>query len=191
MPLTPPTNETFDGFLEMAGMFGPRLLAAMAAGALIGAENQIFEKPAGLRTSLLVTLSCCLITIISIVTSQMFGGEASRITAQIITGVGFLGGGVILRNEGKIRGITTAATIFVNAAIGITIGTGFIWSGMAIAVLSFGILLFLRPVDAFIDNYPPFLRLRLWDRSRYMEREKEMDILGDLHLTDPKSTDDR
>jgi putative Mg2+ transporter-C (MgtC) family protein len=132
---------------------------------LIGAENQVYGKAAGLRTSLLVAVACCVITTISIETSYLYGGEASRITAQIVTGIGFLGGGVILQQRGKVTGITTAASIFVAAAIGIVAGSGFIISAVAIAAIAFLILLALRPVDYFIDRYPPFLRLRERDRN--------------------------
>jgi putative Mg2+ transporter-C (MgtC) family protein len=173
-------NETWQDFLQYAMYYGPRVSAALIAGGLIGAENQIFSKPAGLRTSLLVTLAATIITITSIETSYRFGGEPGRITAQILTGIGFVGGGAILVRGGLVRGVTTAATIFVDAGIGITIGTGFIFSGMAIAVLAFAILLVLRPADYFIEHYPPFVKMREADRRRRRARKRPIKPPNDI-----------
>jgi putative Mg2+ transporter-C (MgtC) family protein len=172
MPVTHHTNENFQDFLTLAEIYWPRVAAAVLGGGLIGAENQIYGKSAGLRTSLLVTLACCVITIISIETAYVFGGEPGRITAQIVTGIGFLGGGVILQQRGRVTGITTAASIFVAAGVGIVAGSGFIFSAVAIGILAFVILLALRPVDYFINHYPPFLRLREIDRAASLRRRR-------------------
>ncbi|MDP4200886.1 MAG: MgtC/SapB family protein [Bacteroidota bacterium] len=176
MPANYHSNESFDGFIAMAHAYGPRILSAVLGGGLIGAENQVYGKAAGLRTSLLVTLAGCVITIVSIETSVLFGGEPGRITAQILTGIGFIGGGVILQQRGKIHGITTAASIFVSAGIGIVAGSGFIFSAVAIALIAFVILLLLRPVDYFIDRYPPFLRLREIDREAFKARLRRKEV---------------
>lgn len=176
MPVPHVPNETLDDFLSFAQLYWPRILASVIGGGLIGAENQIYGKSAGLRTSLLVTLACCVITIASIETARLFGGEPSRITAQIVTGIGFLGGGVILRQRGRVIGITTAASIFVSAGIGIIAGTGFIFSAVAVGLIALVILLGLRPVDYFIDRNPVFLKLREIDRqnSRGRRRSKKV-----------------
>src|SRR4051812_31641826 len=129
------TNESFQDFLTLSTLYWPRLAAALTAGAIVGLENQVYGKPAGLRTSLLVTVGCCLITIVSIETAHIYGGEPSRITAQILTGIGFIGGGVILRQGSRVTGITTAATIFVCAAIGIVAGTGFVFTSVALGLI--------------------------------------------------------
>ncbi len=165
MPPIHQPNETFQDFLAFADLYWPRIAASIIGGGLIGAENQIYGKAAGLRTSLLVTIACCVITIISLETAALFGGEPGRITAQIVTGIGFLGGGVILQQRGRVLGLTTAASIFVSASIGIVAGTGFVFSAAAIAVLAFLVLLVLRPVDYFIDRNPAFLKLRQIDRD--------------------------
>lgn len=186
MPPSHFANESWPEFLALANLYGPRLGAAIIAGSLIGAENQIYGKPAGLRTSLLVTVSCCLLTIVSIETWHIYGGEPSRITAQILTGIGFIGAGVIFRQREHISGITTAATIFVNAAIGITVGTGFILSGVALALVAFVILLLLRPLDYFIDRYPPFIRLREIDReaARGLGRSRRVKQVANAIVSD-------
>jgi len=177
MPIGHYSNESFQDFLSYAGVYWPRIAAAIVAGGLIGAENQIYGKSAGLRTSLLVTLACCVITIVSIETAYILNGSPDRITAQIITGIGFIGGGVILQQRGKIHGITTAASIFVSAGIGIVAGTGYIFSAIAVSIVAFIILLLLRPVDYFIDHYPPFLRLREIDRRESFARRRTKRIV--------------
>src|SRR5881397_773477 len=100
-----------------------RLLLAAGLGAVIGLEREYHQKPAGLRTNILIALGSALFTI----TSLVIGGEAGtpdRISAQIVTGIGFLGGGAILRTRNTVHGMTTAATIWVNAAVGIAVGAG-------------------------------------------------------------------
>jgi putative Mg2+ transporter-C (MgtC) family protein len=169
-------NESTSDFWEVATLFWPRIAAAIFAGGLIGAENQIYGKAAGLRTSMLVTIGCCVLTICSIETAAIYGGEPSRITAQIVTGIGFLGAGVIMQTRGRVQGITTAASIFVSAGIGIVAGSGFIWSSIAISIIAFFVLLGLRPVDYFIDRNRLFLKLREIDRlnSRGRRRSKKV-----------------
>ena len=81
------------------------------------------RKPAGLRTNVLIALGAALFTITSILLKDA-GGTADRVAAQVVTGIGFLGAGAILRNRGGVHGMTTAATIWVNAAIGMAAGAG-------------------------------------------------------------------
>src|SRR5262245_23718621 len=107
------------GLLDLSG----RLLLAAALGALIGAEREFHHKSAGLRTNTLIALGSALFTIMSIDIGTG-ADDNSRIASQIVTGIGFLGGGAILRTRGMIVGLTTAATIWVNAAIGIAAGRG-------------------------------------------------------------------
>src|SRR5437762_417330 len=100
-----------------------RLLLAAALGAVLGLEREYHRKPAGLRTNILIALGSALFTTVSIVVGTR-GGTPDRITAQVVTGIGFLGGGAILRSGTTVHGMTTAATIWVNAAIGIAAGAG-------------------------------------------------------------------
>jgi putative Mg2+ transporter-C (MgtC) family protein len=100
-----------------------RLLLAAGLGAALGLEREYRQKPAGLRTNILIAMGSALFTIMSAVMVQP-GVDPSRIAAQIVTGIGFLGGGAIMRNRDTVHGMTTAATIWVNAAIGVAAGTG-------------------------------------------------------------------
>ena len=100
------------------------LLLAAVLGAAIGFEREVTGKAAGLRTHILICIGSTLFTEVSIAVAALGNGngDPSRIAAQIVTGIGFLGAGAILRTESGIRGLTTAATIWVVAAIGIAIG---------------------------------------------------------------------
>ncbi len=96
------------------------LLLAAALGAVVGIEREITIKPAGLRTHMLVSLGSCLFTIISV----GFDFDPARIASGIVAGIGFIGAGAIWAEKDKIRGITTASSLWVTAAIGLTVGIG-------------------------------------------------------------------
>jgi putative Mg2+ transporter-C (MgtC) family protein len=116
-----------------------RLTVAAALGAVIGIERDLRRRPAGIRTSLLVCLATALFTILSGEISRLFGDTGStRIASNIVQGVGFLGAGAILKEAGGRVGMTTAATIFVEAAIGMAAGGGL----YAVAVYATGLVLF-------------------------------------------------
>lgn len=128
-----------------------RLLLAAGLGAAIGLEREYRQKPAGLRTSMLIGLGAALFTIVSI---QMGGTGATpdRIAAQVVTGVGFLGGGAILRSGHTIQGMTTAATVWVNAAIGVAAGTGQFAMAFEATVIALVVLLLLPPVEGYFER---------------------------------------
>lgn len=98
-----------------------RLVFSLGLGALIGLEREIMHKPAGLRTNALVGLGSCLFTILSV---QYFGADYARIAAGIVTGIGFVGAGIIINSGKEVQGITTAATLWTVAAIGMGCGVG-------------------------------------------------------------------
>jgi putative Mg2+ transporter-C (MgtC) family protein len=99
-----------------------RLLGAAVLGALIGLEREIHEHPAGMRTHLLVSLGSAGFTVLSIEAFPAPGADPARIAAQIVTGVGFLGAGAILKEGATIRGLTTAASLWAVAAVGMAAG---------------------------------------------------------------------
>jgi putative Mg2+ transporter-C (MgtC) family protein len=123
------------------------LLSAGVCGALIGIEREARDKGAGIRTHTLVSLGSCLFTIISVECAKEFGGDPSRIAAQIVSGIGFLGGGAILQERDKVRGLTTAATIWISAAMGMACGLNRILEGLLVAVITLGFLLILRNIS--------------------------------------------
>jgi putative Mg2+ transporter-C (MgtC) family protein len=119
------------------------LLIAAVFGAAVGYERRSSDKPAGLQTLSLVAVDSALFTIIS--TFIFEAADQSRVAAQIVTGVGFLGGGTILRSEGSISGLTTSATIWATAAIGMAVGLGLYIAASGGTVLMLTILYILAP----------------------------------------------
>ena len=128
-----------------------RLLLAAGLGAAIGIERELHRKPAGLRTNMLIALGAALLTIVSIQLARQ-GGTPDRIAAQIITGVGFLGAGAIMRNDGSVHGLTTAATIWVNAGVGMAAGAGEYAIASMATVVTLLVLAVLPPVEAYFDR---------------------------------------
>src|SRR5213595_1739460 len=107
-----------------------KLILAAVLGGIIGIEREIRDKPAGLRTNILICVGSTLFMSLSAQIAQLLGGDPTRIAAQIISGIGFLGAGAVLHSHGFVLGLTTAATIWVVAGIGMALGAGFY--GMAV-----------------------------------------------------------
>ena len=127
-----------------------KLLLAVAAGGLIGIEREFRDKAAGFRTLIFICVGACLFTILS--KNLAPTSDPNRIAANIVTGIGFLGAGVILRDGGRIIGLTTAATIWVTSAVGMGIGGGqYLFSGVAVLVAMF-VLWVLPLLERRIDN---------------------------------------
>ena len=119
-----------------------RLVFAATMGAMIGVERDLRRRPAGIRTSLFVCLATALFTILSHQLSQLWGESGStRIASNIVQGIGFLGAGAILKESGGLVGMTTAATIFVEAAIGMAAGGGlYLVAGTSTAIVLFALV---------------------------------------------------
>src|SRR5690554_3400290 len=100
-----------------------RLIASIVAGGFIGLEREFNNKSAGFRTNTLVAMGACIYVLINVFLTQN-AGDPTRIIGQIVTGIGFLGAGVILHHGGNIQGLTTAATIWVSASLGSLAGLG-------------------------------------------------------------------
>lgn len=115
-----------------------RLGISLVLGAVIGIEREWNNHPAGLRTFTLVCLGSTLAMIVSIYICQtnlnLLNGDPGRIAAQVLTGIGFIGAGLILKHDDGISGLTTAACIFVTAIIGLAVGAGLIYTGIIVTV---------------------------------------------------------
>ena len=144
-----------------------RLAVAAALGGVIGIERELREREAGFRTHLLVSVGAALFTLVSAYawtdfTFSQSGGvtfDPTRIAAQIVTGIGFIGAGAIIRHGLTVRGVTTAATLWMVAAIGMACGAGFFWAAgiaTAIALVSLGPL---RIVSRVVRGLPERRRL--------------------------------
>lgn len=128
-----------------------KLILGLLFGAAIGLEREAHDRPAGLRTFSLVSVGSTLIMIVSISLRDLvpggFGVDPGRIAAQVVTGIGFLGAGTILHEGASIRGLTTAAGLWVVAAIGLAVGAGFFTAAAAATVLTLITLTLLSRVE--------------------------------------------
>jgi putative Mg2+ transporter-C (MgtC) family protein len=129
-----------------------RLLLAALFGAALGAEREWRNKEAGLRTNILIAIGSALFTLMSIELTDAKTGDTSRVAAQIVTGIGFLGAGAIMRTNGGIQGLTTAATIWVNAAIGVAAGGGEYHLAFIATAVTLVVLLVLQPIEKYLDH---------------------------------------
>jgi putative Mg2+ transporter-C (MgtC) family protein len=120
-----------------------RLLLAALLGGLVGLERELRHKPSGLRTNMLICFGAALFTVISYQMAGEVGGDHTRIAAQIIPGIGFIGAGVVIRERGAVMGITSAATIFVIASIGMAVGAGMIMTSIFATLMLLVALIFL------------------------------------------------
>ena len=112
-----------------------KLLLATLLGGAIGLEREFRRKPAGLRTNMFICIGSTFFTLLSSEIANRFGGDHVRIVSQLIPGIGFLGAGAILHSQNSVIGLTTAATIFVVASIGMAIGGGLYATAVFAAIL--------------------------------------------------------
>jgi len=137
-----------------------RLLAAMACGAAIGAERELSGQTAGLRTHIAVCVGAGLFGVISTlgfsefenIKTTTYRADVTRVASQVVVGVGFLGAGMILKRRGGVANLTTAASIWAVAAIGLAAGVGDIGTAGVATVLTLGYLVALRPVRRWIEE---------------------------------------
>jgi putative Mg2+ transporter-C (MgtC) family protein len=129
----------------------PSIILAVSLGGAIGLERQLSGKAAGLRTNILICLGATVFTIIS---KQMAepGGSFTRIAAQIVTGVGFLGAGAIIQDRGGVHGLTTAATIWLVASIGMACGAGFYGVAIISTIIAIIVLIVLKKMDKSLEQ---------------------------------------
>jgi putative Mg2+ transporter-C (MgtC) family protein len=121
-----------------------RLLLAVVIGGLLGAERELRRKSAGFRTNILIALGSAVFTLVGL---SFASGDPSRVAAQVVTGIGFLGAGAILHTRQTVHGLTTAATVWVNAALGVASGTGHFRLAIIAGGITLGVLLILGPIE--------------------------------------------
>jgi putative Mg2+ transporter-C (MgtC) family protein len=170
-----------DAIINLAG--GPaesvfRLLLAAALGGIVGLEREASGKPAGFRTNLLICVGAALVTELSITVAQDvtlpggFRSDPGRLAAQIVSGVGFLGAGTIIQARGSVMGLTTAATLWVVAALGMAVGAG----AYLLALFGTGVvLLALMILGRFEDHLLPY---------RFQERMLRVVMRSETELVD-------
>ncbi len=169
-----------------------KLLLAAIAGGLVGLEREKHGRPAGLRTNLLVSVGACAMMIVSEAFYVKYGMldvesavrfDPSRVAAQIVTGIGFLGAGVILKEGISVRGLTTAASLWVVAGLGMAFGMGYFSLGGITTVLVLISLVFLKNFDPLIrkDRYVTLMvtaakRMELYDELQAIFDERSLKV---------------
>jgi putative Mg2+ transporter-C (MgtC) family protein len=124
------------------------IVASSICGAVIGLERERRDKPAGLRTVVLIALGSTIFTMVSLLLAERKPmADPARLAAQIIPGIGFLGAGAIMRARGTVVGMTTGATIWAVAAVGVTIGSGYVAAGFFFAAMIIITLIWLTRLD--------------------------------------------
>ncbi len=144
--------EQFDLFMRIGPELAVKFIVAALCGGAIGMEREVTGKPAGLRTSILISIGSMLFTVMSVHLAALSNGDPTRIAAQIVSGIGFLGAGVILHRDGGVKGMTTAAMIWLMAALGVMIGAGYLLSAMAISLATVVTILLLGRVETWIHR---------------------------------------
>ena len=146
--------------------FWIRIGATILCGGIIGLERQLRGKPAGIRTSILI----CLGTQVFISLGQSLqdeNGDAARVLGQVITGIGFIGAGVIMGKKNIVKGVTSAAIIWILAGIGSAIGLGYIWAAISLTLVTVGVLVGVEILEA------SFRKLRRGVHARHYQAEND------------------
>jgi putative Mg2+ transporter-C (MgtC) family protein len=181
-----------------------RILLAAGLGAVVGLERELSDQPAGFRTHILVSLGAALFTIAGAYGVAALTGEPStrfdptRIAAQVVTGIGFLGAGAIIQQGVNVRGLTTAASLWVTAAIGLAVGIGYYQAALATTAVAVAALVVLKPLERSVLRRLSVRRHRLiiepdetFKMSRLVERLEAMGMdVGPINLLrdDPELT---
>lgn len=137
-----------------------RLLVAVGLGAAVGAERELSGQPAGLRTHIAVCVGASLFGVVSTLgflefeelSTSILRADVTRVASNVVVGVGFLGAGMILKRHGEVANLTTAASIWTVAAIGLCVGVGDIGTAAVAAVLTLGYLVALRPARRWLEE---------------------------------------
>jgi putative Mg2+ transporter-C (MgtC) family protein len=131
------------------------ILLATVLGGAIGLERQMSGKAAGLRTNVLICLGAAVFTIISAKMALQYNASAVRIAAQVVTGVGFIGAGAIIQDRGGVYGLTSAATIWLVASIGMACGANFYRLAVLTAFVAIAVLIGLAKLEKPLDSLSP------------------------------------
>jgi putative Mg2+ transporter-C (MgtC) family protein len=157
-------------------------MLAMIFGGAIGLQRERHERPAGLRTHTLVCLGSTVFTLVSYLGFTSFAGvDASRIAAGIVTGIGFIGAGVIFRQGPLVKGVTTAASIWIVAAIGVSLGVKLYYLAVIAAVLGFLILSILKSFESRIIRTPNY-RIKITASKDFDDIGKIIGTIKDFSL---------
>ncbi len=150
-----------------------KLFLALLCGGIIGYERGRHSQPAGLRTHIIIAVGSCLIMVLSIHLGDLYNGDRTRIAAQVVSGIGFLGGAAIIRFKFAVKGVTTVATIWTTAGIGLSIGGGL----YLVSLVASGIVMFT------------LMALNVWERKVFkkgsinklvLEANRDLDLIAEV-----------
>jgi putative Mg2+ transporter-C (MgtC) family protein len=154
------------------------ILCSVICGTAVGLERESKDKPAGVRTLALICVGSTIFTLASILIAEDSLADRGRIAAQVVTGIGFLGAGVIIRERGTIVGLTTGATIWTVAAIGVTIGAGYAAAGIVLTLIVVVTLTIIRRIESrFFEPYSRRSFRLLYEPGRGKARARLLGIL--------------
>ncbi len=172
----------FDSFAFIYDILLPCILALIFGG-LIGFQREKAERPAGLRTHALVCLGSTVFTLISYLGfSSLYDVDPSRIAAGIVTGIGFIGAGVIFRQGPLVRGVTTAASIWVVASVGMALGTKLYYLALLVTVLGFITLSILKYIEDKVIKLPNYL-VRITTSENFTDMNKIISPLKKMSVS--------
>ena len=155
-----------------------QIFGALAAGAIIGFEREYHSKPAGFRTMILISISSCLFTILSV-----SFGTGDRIASNIVTGIGFIGAGVVFKEGANVRGITSAALIWMAAAIGMSIGLKHYGLAMIVVLIVLMVLVALSKIENLLDNLHQIKTYEIHFLSKEYTIEELENEMKEIHIS--------
>ena len=150
-----------------------RIALSFMSGSVLGLERKFRQQVIGLRTLILISESATLLGMLSLFVPNVMPGDAERIAAQVVSGIGFLGGGAIMKQGLNIKGLTSAAIIWATAAIGLSIGMGFYIPALICLLVS---VLSLVTLERFEDRHFPTVRVKSLHLTFELDGEKKLDM---------------
>lgn len=161
-----------------------RLTLAAALGGIVGLERELSGHPAGLRTNILIATSSCLFTLLSIHAFPLVGSaqDTARIAAQVVTGVGFLGAGTVIHTKGTVYGLTTAATVWMVATVGMAVATDLYLIGIVTTLMTTGVLALLAPLSRRLAD-----RADVQQKKHQLKAEEDKEQNKSLGIIDDKN----
>ncbi len=162
-----------------------RLILATILGGIVGFERERHEKAAGFRTHILVCIGSCLIMLTSMHMFDIYKGTAAldpaRIAAGVVTGIGFLGAGTIIRFGATVRGLTTAASLWAIAGVGLAVGSGFYWAAIITSAIIFACLYLLTRLEAKISRKSVYDTLVVESKPDIMNLQNVKNLLSNYN----------
>lgn len=174
-------HQVFATRPDVAGIL--LMLCSIVSGMAVGLEREMKHKPAGIRTLSLICAGSTIFTLASILLGDQQSTDRARIAAQVVTGIGFLGAGAIIRDRGRVMGMTTGATIWAVAAIGVIIGSGYAAAGVVLTLVVIAMLTVVGRVERrFVDPCLYSRAIFTYMPSRGKTRLRIMQVLDQYHL---------